>query len=84
MSTTLCVILFVGALLVVKGLYEEKLSEARSATRTVYKFIPRSQYEDLYIANSQSGGGLMGSEGVLGSLFYAPADTRSAARPSVV
>lgn len=81
MSSALWIILSVGAILVMKGVYDEKLAEEARKTRTVYRFLPRSQYENAYPASSHTPT-LVGTVNErVGSMFHAPLDSRTAGRP---
>ena len=46
MKTMVIFVLFVGMFLVIQGVYEEKLKAANENKQVVYKFIPRTYYEE--------------------------------------
>ena len=51
-KTWLIFALFVGMLLVVHGIYDEKLRAAQRNVRVEYRFIPRTYYEEQ-LANAE-------------------------------
>lgn len=51
MRTIVLILLFVGFLLIVDGIYEEKLAAYKKNTRIEYRFIPRTQIEDAMYSN---------------------------------
>lgn len=59
MREWLILALFVGMLLVVHGVYEEKLAAAQRNVRVEYRFVPRTFYEEQ----------LMNAEGTLSDKF---------------
>ena len=46
MRAILLILLFVGALLVVDGIYEQRLQGFKDNVRVEYRFIPRTYYEE--------------------------------------
>ena len=52
MRTIIILILFVGLFFVVNGIYEEKIKSVEDNPKIVYKFIPRTYYEEQLSDNS--------------------------------
>jgi hypothetical protein len=52
MYTLILVLLFVGALMVANGIYEQKLQAYQKNTRVEYRFIPRTYYEEQLYNNN--------------------------------
>jgi len=46
MKTVIILILFVGMFLIIQGVFEEKLRAVEGNKQVVYKFIPRTYYEE--------------------------------------
>ena len=46
MKTVVILILFVGMFLIIQGVFEEKLKAVEGNKQVVYKFIPRTYYEE--------------------------------------
>jgi hypothetical protein len=46
MKTLVIFVLFIGMFLIIQGVYEEKLKAANDNKQVVYKFIPRTYYEE--------------------------------------
>ena len=46
MKAFVILFLFVGILLIMHGIFEQKLKEAESKVKVEYKFIPRTYYEE--------------------------------------
>lgn len=46
MKTLVILVLFIGMFLIIQGVYDEKLKAATEKKEIVYKFIPRTYYED--------------------------------------
>ena len=46
MKSIILLFLFLGAFLVLSGIYEEKIKLAESRKKIEYKFIPRTYYEE--------------------------------------
>lgn len=46
------IMIFVGAALIMHGLYEEKIRECKKQTKIKYKFIPRSYYDEWIFQSS--------------------------------
>lgn len=46
MKTLVILVLFVGMFLIIQGVYDEKLKVAQDKKQIVYKFIPRTYYEE--------------------------------------
>ena len=59
MKTWLIFIMFVGMLLIVHGIYEEKLAAFQKNVKIEYRFVPRTYYEEQ----------LMNAEGTLSDKF---------------
>lgn len=51
MKVLIVFMLFVGLFLVVTGVYEQKLEEAREERKIEYRFIPRTLYEEQLPGN---------------------------------
>lgn len=58
-KTWLIFALFVGMLLIVHGIYEEKMQALQRNVKVEYRFIPRTYYEEQ----------LMNAEGTLSNTF---------------
>lgn len=68
MNSVLLMILFVGIMFVIEGVYRDQIEYLKKHSKTVYKFIPRDQFEE--------------SLGYLNyDLFNTQYDARSAGRP---
>jgi hypothetical protein len=68
MNSILFMMLFVGILFIIDGYYRDQIEYLKKNTKTVYKFIPRNQYDD--------------SLGYLNyDMFDSSHDARSAGRP---
>lgn len=71
MNSVLLMILFVGILFMIDGFYRDQIEYLKKHSKTVYKFIPRDQFEE--------------SLGYLNyDLFNAEYDARSAGRPDTL
>lgn len=46
MKSIIMLCIFIGAFLIMTGVYEEKLKTAENSKKIEYKFIPRSYYEE--------------------------------------
>jgi hypothetical protein len=46
MKTIALVLLFLGVLLIIRGLYEDKYQSLKKNTKIEYRFIPRTYYEE--------------------------------------
>ena len=46
MKTLVIFVLFIGMFLIIQGVYDEKLKAAEDKKQIVYKFIPRTYYEE--------------------------------------
>jgi hypothetical protein len=68
MNSILFILIFVGIILIVDGYYRDRIEFLKKHTKTIYKFIPRNQYEDSL--------GYMKFD-----MFESKPDTRSAGRP---
>lgn len=55
MQTFVVLLLFVGALVVLNGLYEERIRVMRDTVRVEYRFIPRTLYEEQLAEADVSG-----------------------------
>ena len=47
MISLLFIFLFIGIVMVVDGIYHEEIQKLKSQKQIVYKFIPRSTYNDM-------------------------------------
>ena len=52
MKTFIVLFLFVGIFMVTHGIYEQKLKSISEEKKVVYKFIPRTLYEEQLSNNS--------------------------------
>jgi hypothetical protein len=52
MKSLIVFVLFVGMFLVVSGVYEQRLEQARKEKKIEYRFIPRSMYEEQLANNT--------------------------------
>lgn len=57
--------LFVGMFLVVSGVYEQRLKEAREERRVEYRFIPRTLYEEQLAGGDADGSSTLFAERVM-------------------
>lgn len=48
MNSPILFLLFVGLLLVVVGVYEQRLERERKTRKIEYKFVPRTYFEDQH------------------------------------
>jgi hypothetical protein len=55
MKTIVILILFIGLFLIMNGVYEEKLKNIETSPKIVYKFIPRTYYEEQMFDNDVMG-----------------------------
>jgi len=46
MKTIIVLILFLGLFFIINGIYEQKLKDVETKEKVVYKFIPRTYYEE--------------------------------------
>lgn len=54
MQVAILILLFVGVVLVMQSIYEEKIEFAKKGVQIEYKFIPRTEYEEqMYGSNLQ-------------------------------
>tara|TARA_B110000259_G_scaffold187884_2_gene243836 strand:- start:3781 stop:3981 length:201 start_codon:yes stop_codon:yes gene_type:complete len=51
MKLLILIILFVGIILIMNGIYEEKISKLKKDVRVEYRFIPRSYYDEQIFSN---------------------------------
>lgn len=52
MKLFIIIMLFLGILLVVNGIYEENLENIKKQVKVEYRFVPRSYYDEM-LYNSQ-------------------------------
>jgi len=71
-NSALLLLLFVGVIMVINGVYEEKYTTLKNKEKVVYKFIPRSYYDEMLYQT--------GDYAKFDSLYEQEVDTRSAAR----
>lgn len=43
--------LFVGSVLIISGIYEQKLKNVKKLVRTEYRFVPRTLYDEVLSKN---------------------------------
>lgn len=67
-------ILFIGIIMVIDGIYREQLNKLKKNKKIEYKFIPRSMYEENLYAKTN-----FGNENYMG-LFKSEMDNRGAGR----
>lgn len=46
MKTLVIFVLFIGMFLIIQGIYDEKLKAAEENKKVMYKFVPRTYYEE--------------------------------------
>jgi hypothetical protein len=46
MKTVIVLILFLGVFFVINGVYEQKIQNLQTKEKIVYKFVPRTYYEE--------------------------------------
>jgi hypothetical protein len=46
MKTVIILILFLGVFFVISGVYEQKMENLQTKEKIVYKFVPRTYYEE--------------------------------------
>lgn len=46
MKTIIVLVLFIGVFFIVNGVYEQKMKSLETKEKVVYKFIPRTYYEE--------------------------------------
>jgi hypothetical protein len=54
MKSVIMFCFLIGTILVITGIYEEKLKIAKSAKKIKYKFIPRTYYEEQMASDNVS------------------------------
>jgi|TARA_B100000497_G_scaffold25404_1_gene29921 hypothetical protein len=54
MKLLILLILFTGVILIMNGIYEEKISKLKTDVRVEYRFIPRSYYDEQIFSNQFS------------------------------
>ena len=47
MFSLLFIFLFIGIIMIIDGIYHEEIQKLKSQKQIVYKFIPRSTYNDM-------------------------------------
>jgi hypothetical protein len=47
-------ILFIGIILVIQGIYDEKIQDLQKKTKVEYRFIPRSYYDEQIFSDQFS------------------------------
>ena len=47
----LLLILFIGMVMVLHGIYEQKLRNVKKLVRTEYRFVPKTLYEEVLATN---------------------------------
>ena len=47
-------ILFIGIILVIQGIYDEKIQDLKQKTKVEYRFIPRSYYDEQIFSDQFS------------------------------
>lgn len=52
MNTIVILILFIGLFFIVNGIYEQKIKAVEDNPKIVYKFIPRTYYEEQIFDNN--------------------------------
>lgn len=52
MKTIIILVLFIGLFMVTHGIYEQKLKNVSEKEKIVYKFIPRTYYEEQLSDNN--------------------------------
>ena len=54
MKLFILMILFIGIILVIQGIYDEKIRELERKTKVEYRFIPRSYYDEQIFSDQFS------------------------------
>jgi|TARA_B110000211_G_C13998777_1_gene517447 hypothetical protein len=54
MKLFILIILFIGIILVIQGIYDEKIQDLQQKTKVEYRFIPRSYYDEQIFSNQFS------------------------------
>jgi len=54
MKLLILLTLFVGIILIMNGIYEEKINKLEKDVRVEYRFIPRSYYDEQLFSNQFS------------------------------
>mgnify|MGYP006073699387 CR=1 FL=1 len=54
MKLLILIILFTGIILIMNGIYEEKVNNLKKDVRVEYRFIPRSYYDEQIFSNQFS------------------------------
>lgn len=54
MKLLILLILFIGIIIIMNGIYEEKISKLEKDVRVEYRFIPRSYYDEQIFSNQFS------------------------------
>lgn len=52
MKTVIILVLFIGLFMVTHGIYEQKLKTISEKEKIVYKFVPRTYYEEQLSENN--------------------------------
>lgn len=52
MKSIILFLIFLGALLMIKGIYEQKYQSLKKNVRVEYRFIPRTYYEEQLAQNA--------------------------------
>lgn len=72
MQSIIIILLIIGIIMVIDGIYREEITKLKQEKKIEYKFIPRSMYEDaLYSDNLK---------GKYANIFDGEHDTRSGGR----
>jgi|UniRef100_A0A6C0BQF9 hypothetical protein len=74
MKTIIFIFLFLGMLMIVHGIYEEKIEKIKKDVRVKYKFIPRTYYDEFLMNDKHTS---QSSK----AMFDNVPDTRSAGFP---
>jgi hypothetical protein len=51
MKLFIVIIFFVGVLMIINGIYEERYKEMKNKVKVEYRFIPRSYYDEQIFSN---------------------------------
>lgn len=73
MKTFIYLLFFIGFFMIIHGIYEEKFERLRKDVKIQYKFIPRTQYDDLLFESQ--------FKPKYQNMFDTNSDRRSAAKP---
>jgi hypothetical protein len=74
MISVFYIILFIGIIMVIDGIYREQLNTLKNKKQIEYKFIPRSMYEENLYAKTN-----FGNESYM-NLFNSEMDNRGSGR----